>query len=92
MCPPLSEFEALAAELAAHHIRVNAIAPGVITTAMSEVTRHDPARLERFMMRIPMNRVGTPEELVGPVLFLASPLASYITGATLAVDGGFLAV
>lgn len=84
--------QSLAAELAEHRIRVNAIAPGVIATAMSEVTRHDPARLERFMMRIPMNRVGTPEELVGPVLFLASPLASYITGATLAVDGGFLAV
>ncbi len=80
-----------AAEFAAFGIRVNAIAPGVIATPMTEATRADPSRLTGFMARTPMGRVGEPEELVGPVVFLASPMASYVTGATLAVDGGFLA-
>ena len=84
--------QSLAAELAQDGVRVNAIAPGVIETEMSAVTRADPARLEKFMQRIPMGRVGKPEELLGPILFLASPLASYVTGVTLPVDGGFLAM
>ncbi len=83
--------QALARELAPDGIRVNAIAPGVIATPMTEVTRNDPGSLGAFLKRIPMRRVGEPEELVGPVLFLASPMASYVTGVTLAVDGGFLA-
>ncbi|MEZ5649458.1 MAG: SDR family oxidoreductase [Burkholderiaceae bacterium] len=80
-----------AAEFARFGIRVNAIAPGVIATPMTESTRADPSRLTGFMARTPMGRVGEPEELVGPVVFLVSPMASYVTGATLAVDGGFLA-
>jgi len=83
---------ALAAELAPDGVRVNAIAPGIIATAMTEVTRNDPKRLEAFLSHVPMKRVGQPEELVGPVLFLCSDWASYVTGAILAVDGGFLAV
>jgi NAD(P)-dependent dehydrogenase (short-subunit alcohol dehydrogenase family) len=84
--------QSLAGELAKDGVRVNAIAPGVIETPMTTATREAPEKLERFMLRTPMARVGQPEELVGPVIFLASEMASYITGVTLAVDGGFLAV
>jgi NAD(P)-dependent dehydrogenase (short-subunit alcohol dehydrogenase family) len=83
--------QALATELAKDHIRVNAIAPGVIETPMTAYTREAPQRLDKFMMRTPMARVGQPEELVGPVVFLASEMASYVTGITLPIDGGFLA-
>ena len=83
--------QALAVELAKDGIRVNAIAPGVIETPMTSHTREAPERLEKFMLRTPMARVGQAEELVGPVVFLASDMASYVTGVTLAVDGGFLA-
>ncbi len=83
--------QALAVELAKDGVRVNAIAPGVIETPMTSATREAPEKLDRFMSRTPMARVGQPEELVGPVVFLASPMASYVTGVTLAVDGGFLA-
>lgn len=80
----------LAAELAVEGIRVNGIAPGVIDTPMTEVTRGDPNALGRFMAHTPMGRTGKPEELVGPVVFLASSMSSYVTGAMLPVDGGFL--
>jgi NAD(P)-dependent dehydrogenase (short-subunit alcohol dehydrogenase family) len=83
--------QALAVELAKDGVRVNAIAPGVIETAMTTTTREAPEKLERFMSRTPMARVGQPEELIGPVVFLASAMASYVTGVTLPVDGGFLA-
>jgi NAD(P)-dependent dehydrogenase (short-subunit alcohol dehydrogenase family) len=83
--------QALARDLARDGIRVNAIAPGVIETAMTEVTRNDPARLADFVGRTPLGRVGQPEELVGPVVFLVSEMASYVSGVTLPVDGGFLA-
>ena len=84
--------QALARELASDGIRVNAIAPGVIETPMTQTTREDPERLAGFLKRTPLGRVGQPEELVGPVLFLASPMASYVNGVILPVDGGFLAV
>ena len=83
--------QALARDLAADGIRVNALAPGVIATPMTASTREDESRLAGFMMLTPSGRVGEPEELVGPVLFLASPMASYVNGAILPVDGGFLA-
>jgi NAD(P)-dependent dehydrogenase (short-subunit alcohol dehydrogenase family) len=83
--------QALAHDLARDGIRVNAIAPGVIETAMTEVTRNDPTRLAGFLGRTTLGRVGQPEELVGPVVFLVSDWASYVTGVTLPVDGGFLA-
>lgn len=83
--------QALAVDLAKDGVRVNAIAPGVIETPMTASTRAAPEKLERFMARTPMARVGQPEELIGPVVFLASPMASYVTGVTLPVDGGFLA-
>jgi len=84
--------QSLAQELAPLGVRVNALAPGVIETPMTAVTRENPERLQTFMTRIPMGRLGQPEDLVGPVVFLASDMSRYVTGITLAVDGGFLAV
>jgi NAD(P)-dependent dehydrogenase (short-subunit alcohol dehydrogenase family) len=84
--------QSFAAELAKDGVRVNALAPGVIETPMTAATRDNPERLEKFMGRIPMGRVGQPDELVGPVVFLSSRMSDYVTGVTLPVDGGFLAV
>lgn len=84
--------QTLAADLAADGIRVNALAPGVIETPMTETTRASPKSLDRFLQRIPSGRLGQPQELAGPAVFLASPLASYVNGVTLVIDGGFLAV
>lgn len=89
----LAQFtRALAAELAGDGVRVNAIAPGIIDTAMSAPTRADPDRLAGFLAHVPLRRVGQPSELAGPVVFLASDAASYVTGAILPVDGGYLTV
>lgn len=81
---------ALAADLAERGIRVNGIAPGVIATPMTATTRSDPEAIGRFLRHTPMGRVGEPEELVGPAVFLASRLSSYVTGVMLPVDGGYL--
>lgn len=83
--------KALACELAPMGIRVNAIAPGFIATPMTEATRSDPARTAGLLAHVPMKRHAEPEELTGPALFLCSEHASYITGAILPVDGGYLA-
>lgn len=82
--------KALAHELAPRGIRVNAVAPGVIETPMTEATRANADAIGRFMAHTPMGRTGRPDELVGPVLFLASGMSSYVTGAILPVDGGYL--
>ena len=84
--------QSLAQELAPAGVRVNALAPGVIETPMTAATRENPERLKSFMTRIPMGRVGKTEDLIGPVIFLASDMSRYVTGITLPVDGGFLAV
>lgn len=83
--------KALAHDLAPDGIRVNAIAPGVIETPMTVATRNDPEAIGRFMAHTPMRRPGQPDELIGPVLFLASHMSTYVTGALLPVDGGYLA-
>ncbi|MFJ2689138.1 SDR family NAD(P)-dependent oxidoreductase [Pseudomonas sp. NPDC087336] len=82
--------KALASELAVDGIRVNGLAPGSFPTAMSEATRQDSSKLEAFLSHVPMGRTGEPHELIGPAVFLTSPLASYITGAMIPVDGGYL--
>jgi meso-butanediol dehydrogenase/(S,S)-butanediol dehydrogenase/diacetyl reductase len=84
--------QSMAADLGADGIRVNALAPGVIVTPMTEVTRANPERLQRFMARIPLGRLGQPQEIAGPAVFLASDLASYVNGVTLPIDGGVMAV
>jgi len=84
--------QAMAADLAADGIRVNAVAPGVIETPMTRATLEDPERLQLFLARIPAKRVGRADEVALPAVFLASAMASYITGVTLPVDGGLLAV
>lgn len=84
--------QSMVADLASSGIRVNVIAPGVIITPMTDATRANPERLERFMARIPAGRLGQPEEIARPAVFLASDMASYINGVTLPVDGGYLAV
>ncbi|MDD0838214.1 glucose 1-dehydrogenase [Curvibacter sp. HBC61] len=83
--------QSMAVDLGADGIRVNAIAPGVIETAMTEATRADTRRLEGFLKRTPQGRVGQPDEIAAPAVFLASSMASYINGVTLPVDGGMLA-
>lgn len=71
-------------------IRVNGIAPGLVDTKMTKVTTANPKRLEAAVERIPLRRLGTPADMAGAALFLASPLASYIVGQTLIVDGGLI--
>src|SRR5690606_4549204 len=84
--------KALAAELAPRGIRVNGIAPGVIRTPMTVASLEKEEVRTALLRHIPMARPGEPEELAGPAVFLASDLASYVTGAMLAVDGGYLSV
>lgn len=69
-------------------IRVNGIAPGLVPTKLTSVTTEHPERLEGALRSIPLRRMGTPEDMAGAALFLASPLSAYITGQTLVVDGG----
>src|ERR1700757_4967227 len=71
-------------------IRVNGIAPGLVDTKMTKVTTDNPKRLEGALSRIPLRRLGTPADMAGAALFLASPLSSYIIGQTIVVDGGLI--
>ena len=81
---------ALANELAPLGINVNAIAPGYMATDNTQALRDDPTRSREILARIPAGRWGTPDDLKGAVVFLASPAAAYVHGTTLAVDGGWL--
>jgi len=76
------------AEAWAPHVRVNAIAPGFVETRITKVTRDHPQRYEATLGNIPLKRWGTVDEMGGIALFLASDLASYITGQTIFADGG----
>lgn len=69
-------------------IRVNGVAPGLVDTKLTKVTTEHPDRLKGALRAIPLRRTGEPEEIAGGVLFLASPLASYVCGQTIFVDGG----
>lgn len=73
-------------------IRVNALAPGWIKTPLTETLREDEARSRSVLERTPMGRWGTPEDLIGPALFLAGAEAGFVTGTTLNVDGGYAAM
>ncbi|WP_374451773.1 SDR family NAD(P)-dependent oxidoreductase [Phenylobacterium sp.] len=69
-------------------IRVNGLAPGLVDTKLTKVTTEHPDRLRGALSRIPAGRMGEPADMAGAALFLASPLASYVVGQTLVVDGG----
>ena len=83
--------KALAIELSPLGIRVNAIGPGFTATPLNATAREDPTYMANFASRIPLGRIGTPEDIADPAVFLASDMARYITGVTLPVDGGYLA-
>ena len=82
--------KSLAIAYAAEGIRVNAVAPGWIATPLTEPLHSDPARSDPIVARTPLGRWGTPQDVAGPVLFLASPAARFVTGVILPVDGGYL--
>jgi len=70
-------------------IRVNAVAPGWIETPLTSALHQDPVRRDMIIERTPLGRWGKPEDVVGPVMFLCSPAAQFVTGAILPVDGGY---
>ena len=78
----------LAAEVVADGVRVNCVAPGLIRSNSSRAVWEDPDVLESFLNGLPMHRIGEPDDIAGAVIFLASQAGSYVTGATIGVDGG----
>lgn len=82
---------AVAIDHARENIRVNAVCPGAVDTALTEPLLANPTLVEEYRKLMPMGRVGRPEEIAGAVTFLASEDASFITGAALVVDGGVTA-
>lgn len=82
--------KALSNEWASKGVNVNCIAPGYMDTEMNTAIKQDKARNQQILSRIPANRWGTPEDLVGAAIFLASSASDYINGYTIAVDGGWL--
>jgi NAD(P)-dependent dehydrogenase (short-subunit alcohol dehydrogenase family) len=80
----------VAAELAPYHINVNAVAPGTILTDLTLRVLDTDEKMARASAKIPLGRLGKPEDMVGPVLFLCSSEADYVTGHVLVVDGGWL--
>jgi NAD(P)-dependent dehydrogenase (short-subunit alcohol dehydrogenase family) len=83
--------KSLAIAWAAEGVRVNAVAPGWIATPLTQGLQDDAARSAAVLSRTPMGRWGRPEDIAGPVMFLCSDVAAFITGAVLPVDGGYLA-
>jgi NAD(P)-dependent dehydrogenase (short-subunit alcohol dehydrogenase family) len=84
--------KSLAAAWAADGIRVNAVAPGWIATPLTQALRDNKDASRSILSRTPLGRWGTPEEVAGGVVYLASPAARFVTGSILTVDGGYLAV
>ena len=84
---------ALAAELGKHGVRVNAIGPGLIETPLNaQVRANNPELVQVFLDHTPLGRAGKPEDIVGPALFLASDMSSYVTGSIVMADGGYRAI
>ncbi len=83
--------KSLAGAYAADGIRVNAIAPGWIATALTQPLQDDPMRSQMILSRTPLGRWGKPEDVAGTAVFLCSPAASFITGTMVPIDGGYLA-
>lgn len=83
--------QVMARDLAPHGVRVNAVAPGIMMSQMAVAQLSRPGGADWFLSRVPMKRIGETREIVDPVIFLASDMASFITGTVLPVDGGFLA-
>ena len=84
---------ALAAELGKDGVRVNAIGPGLIETPLNAAVRaNDPGLVKIFIDHTPLGRAGKPEDIVGPAIFLASDLSSYVTGSMVMADGGYRAI
>ncbi|MGI4852967.1 MAG: SDR family NAD(P)-dependent oxidoreductase [Janthinobacterium lividum] len=88
----ISMTKGLATELAPGGIHVNCVAPGWVRTDMSERTLDDPEASNRVFRTIPLGRVATPDEIAGPILFLCTPLAGFITGEVFNVNGGAVLV
>ena len=85
--------KALAAELGKHGVRVNAIGPGFIETPLNaQVRANSPDLVRIFLDHTPLGRAGQPEDIVGPAIFLASDLSSFVTGSIVMADGGYRAV
>jgi 2-deoxy-D-gluconate 3-dehydrogenase len=82
--------KAFANEWTGRGVTVNAIAPGYMDTKMTAGVKADPVRYERILARIPAGRWGRPEDMCGPLLFLAAPASDYVSGVILPVDGGML--
>jgi len=82
--------KALANEWAAKGVQVNAIAPGYMETDLTEALQNDPNRSRQIMERIPAGRWGSPQDLAGAAVFLASPASDYVNGHILVVDGGWM--
>jgi NAD(P)-dependent dehydrogenase (short-subunit alcohol dehydrogenase family) len=82
----------LASEMAEHNVRVNALAPSIIATPINAVIRDNPAWKEAYASRTALGRWGETSEMAGPVVFLASDAASYVTGTTLYADGGWTVI
>jgi NAD(P)-dependent dehydrogenase (short-subunit alcohol dehydrogenase family) len=82
--------KSLAIAYAADGIRVNAVAPGWIATPLTKALQEDPARSGPILQRTPLNRWGTPEDIGNVAAFLCTPAASFMTGAVVPVDGGYL--
>lgn len=84
----ISFAKALAAELARHKILVNCVAPGFVDTDIWKSASKDRAKFRKWLAAYPLNRVATPEEVAGPILFAVSDLATFITGEVINVNGG----